>query len=127
MNIEDKIKKCLQELGEKIKIRREELGLSQRELAEKIGYSDNSAIVFIEHGKTDIPLSRIIKFAQVLGLPVDYLVSWEEVQKNNDAIADIVLQLRSDPELLEIVLKITNLTPDQRSAIEAMLNAFVKA
>ena len=55
-------------IGERIKARRNELKLSQRELSDKMGYSNHSTIGKIENGKVDIPQSRIVQFAEVLGV-----------------------------------------------------------
>ena len=65
-------------IGEKIKLRRNELGWSQRDLAEKMGYDNHSTIARIEVGKIDIPQSRIVQFAEVLGTDIAYLMDLEE-------------------------------------------------
>ena len=54
-------------IGEKIKHRRIELGWSQRELARRMGYGNHSTVTKIESGQVDIPQSRIVQFAEVLG------------------------------------------------------------
>lgn len=112
-------------IGDKIKQRRMELKWSQRELAEKMGYN-HSTITRIETGKIDIPQSRIVQFADVLGVSVGYLMNWvsEETSKKNDALADIILQLRTDDELFSIVEKISKLDAEKRQAVKAVLNAF---
>ena len=51
------------ELYKRIKARREELGMSQEELATKLGYKSRSTINKIEMGKNDITQSKIIAFA----------------------------------------------------------------
>lgn len=68
-------------IGEKIKARRTELMLSQRDLCEKMGYSNHSTIGKIEAGKVDIPQSRIVQFAEVLGVSVAYLMGWDQEEK----------------------------------------------
>ena len=47
------------ELFKRIKSRREELGLTQDELARKLGYKSRSSIQKIEKGENDIPQSKI--------------------------------------------------------------------
>lgn len=69
-------------IGQKIKEKRIERGWSQRELANRMGYGNNSTIARIEAGKVDIPQSRIVQFAEVLGVSVAYLMGWdEEIEK----------------------------------------------
>ena len=65
-------------IGDKIKQRRMELGWSQRELARKMGYGDNSTLARIEQGKVDVYQNKIQQFSQVLGVSIAYLMDWEE-------------------------------------------------
>ena len=53
------------ELYKRIKARREKLGMSQEELATKLGYKSRSTINKIEMGKNDITQSKIIAFVIV--------------------------------------------------------------
>lgn len=62
------------ELYENIKRRRQELNMTQTELAELTGYSDKSAIAHIEKGKVDIPVSKINEFAKALKIPAGDLM-----------------------------------------------------
>lgn len=50
----------------KIKARRKALGMTQEELAEKIGYSGKSVISKIEHGEVDLNSSKIMAIAEAL-------------------------------------------------------------
>lgn len=70
-------------IGERIKQKRIEKGWSQRDLAAKMNYSNHSTVGKIETGKVDIPQSRIVQFAEVLGVSVAYLMGWEDEQKKN--------------------------------------------
>ena len=53
-------------VGSKIKQRRIELGLSQDELAKKLGYNSRSTINKIEKGINDISQTKLIAFANAL-------------------------------------------------------------
>lgn len=80
-------------IGEKIKQRRKELKWSQRDLAEKMGYN-HSTVTRIETGKIDIPQSRILQFAEVLGVSVAYLMGWDDDKKENPANYDGISEKR---------------------------------
>lgn len=70
-------------IGEKIKERRIELGLSQDELAERMGYKSRSTIAKIEKGINDVVQTNIVKFADVLLTTPAYLMGWlDEVEDN---------------------------------------------
>jgi len=53
-------------LYENIKRRRLELGLTQLDLAKRLGYNDKSTIAKIEKGNTDLSVSKLISFAKAL-------------------------------------------------------------
>lgn len=62
-----------------IKKRREELGLSQEELAARLGYKSRSSINKIELGLSDIPFSKIPLFAKALEINPEILMGWEPI------------------------------------------------
>lgn len=69
-------------MGLKIKNLREQLGLSQTELALKVGYKDKTSIAKIEAGKVDLPQSKILAFANALQTTTSYLFGDIEEQPN---------------------------------------------
>jgi len=66
------------EIGDKIRKRREQLGISQEELANKMGYKSRSAITKIEKGQRDINQSKISEYAKALQTTPAFLMGWEE-------------------------------------------------
>ena len=60
------------ELYNRIRQRREELHMTQDELAQAMGYKSRSSINKIELGKSDIPQSKIKSFADILRLAKPY-------------------------------------------------------
>lgn len=71
------------EIGKRIREKRESIGMTQEELAEKLGYKNKSSIAKIETGTNDIVQSKVIEFANVLGTTVAYLMGWEENSFSN--------------------------------------------
>lgn len=59
---------------ERIKALRIERGMSQSELAKKVGYEGRSAISKVENGERDISQSMIKKYADALGVTCIYLM-----------------------------------------------------
>jgi transcriptional regulator with XRE-family HTH domain len=113
-------------IGEKIKMRRMELGWTLRELAKRMGYSNHSTVARIESGAIDIPQSKVVKFAEVMGTSVAFLMDWEEVQKTNDTITDAVVKMRTDSEFLSLVECLMGLDDEKRLAIKQMALALQK-
>lgn len=65
-------------IGIKIKEKRLEQGLTQEELAKRIGYKDRTTIAKIETGKSDVTQTKVIEFAKALHTTPAYLMGWEE-------------------------------------------------
>ena len=84
-------------LGEKVKLKREELNLSQEELAEKMNYKSKTSIHKIEVGITDLPLSKVKELAAVLKTTPAYLMGWEEEKKENNIFSQL-----TDEELAKL-------------------------
>lgn len=65
------------EIGERIRQCRERIGMTQDELAQATGYKSRSSINKIEKGGNDLPQSKIVIFAKVLGTTPSYLMGWD--------------------------------------------------
>ena len=65
-------------VGERIKSRRLELGLSQEELAQKMGYPGKSSVCKAETASDNITTKKIRKFAKALECSESYLMGWTE-------------------------------------------------
>ena len=109
------------EIGKRIKQRRLELGWSLRELSDRLGYANHSTVARIESGTVDLPQSKIAKVAEVLGTTVPVLMGWEEMQKKNDTLSDIVLRLQSDSVFMEAVESLYEMDSDKLSNLLAFL------
>lgn len=71
----------MSEIYDRIKTRRQELGLTVEELANRMGYKDKSSISKIENGKADIPQSKVAAFARALETTTAYLIGIDEEKK----------------------------------------------
>ena len=94
-------------LFKRIKNRREELNMSQEELAKKLGYKSRSSINKIEKGENDIPQSKIAAFATALETTPEYLMGWEsksaKPQPAPDQMTIIRLALKDHPDVLKAI------------------------
>lgn len=111
-------------IGERIKQRRKELKMSADALGEKLG-KDRSTIYRYEKGDIEnLPLDILEPIAAALYTTPQYLMGWDKVQKKNDILSDIILQLNKDAELLSMVQKLSKLDSGKREAVKSVLNAF---
>ena len=80
------------DIGHRIKERREELKMTQQELADKLGYKNKSSIAKIETGTNDIVQSKVVEFAKVLDTTVADLMGWTVAEEAARAIASSAKQ-----------------------------------
>lgn len=101
-------------IGERIKKRRMEMKISQRDLASKLGYSDHTTVTRIEAGKVDLSQSRLKQFASVLDVSVGYLMGWEENPEEVGVLAALAI---SDPRIKELVSSYMSLDESDKNII----------
>lgn len=73
-------------IGERIKQRRMELGLTQTELATIMGYKSKVAISNVENNKEDLTVTRVKKYADALSTTPSVLMGWEEEKQKSKLI-----------------------------------------
>lgn len=76
------------QIGDRIKQRREELGMSQDELAKKVGYKSRSSINKIEADGRGLPQKKIVDFAKALETSPSDLMGWSDDAKRFAAYAE---------------------------------------
>lgn len=108
----------MSEVGKNIAQRRKALGMTQEELAKKMGYKSKSTINKIELGINDIVQSKVVKFAEVLETTPAALMGWVEMQQKNSTLAGLTVRMRNDDEFLSVVEIISELTPEQLASIK---------
>ena len=78
-------------LYENIRARRIELHMTQQELAMKLGYKSTSTIAKIEAGRSDIPQSKIVAFANALDTTAGKLMGWTAKHKGTADVPDTAI------------------------------------
>ena len=64
--------------GELVKQRRIELGMTQEELAGKMGFKTKASISRLESNDRKLPLSKLEKMAMILNIPPSRLMGWDD-------------------------------------------------
>lgn len=108
-------------VGDNILRRRRELGLTQEELAKRMGYKSKSTINKIEMGINDIPQSKIAKFAAVLFTTPAYLMGWED----DETASSTEIELTEGEKVL---IDLFRMLPDeaQKMYLEVLRNSLKK-
>ena len=98
-------------------------GITQDELAKRMGYKSKSTINKIELGINDIPQSKIVKFADVLGTTPAHLMGWSDDENQETQSPDKQELTEGEKLVLELFRKIPE--EHQPAALE-MLRAALK-
>lgn len=76
-------------IGQRIRTRRIELGMTQEELAQKLGYTSRSSINKIEKEYRNLQQEKILDFANALATTPAYIMGWNEsCASGSDLTAD---------------------------------------
>lgn len=119
------------EIGEKIRLRREELGMSQDELAKKCGYASRVSVSKIESGQRDVPMDKVELFARALRVLPEYLMGWAEDEgvdiSDEDLIAtDSRQQLKNRPQLRALLDAGSKLSDDDVANVIKIMESMSK-
>ena len=111
-------------VGDNILLMRKRLGWTQEELATKMGYKSKSTINKIELGINDIPQSKIVQFADVLGTTPAHLMGWNEDNIKEENISPDKGDLTEGEKMwLELYNRVSDET---REVLTAMMTSFDK-
>ena len=105
IEIESSKKKALKQMGTRIRDKREEMGMSQAELARRAGYTNRSIETRIEKGEVDLTTSKIEKIANILDTTPGYLLGWESEEGEDNTLPRfyyIAERIRHRREQLEL-------------------------
>jgi repressor LexA len=84
-------------IGDRIKYLREQQGLTQEELAKKLGYKSRSTIYKIESGQREVPRKMIAQLSVALNVsPLDLLGENSSTPISRDDIVEKINTLSDD-------------------------------
>lgn len=113
--------------GDKIKQRRLELGWSLRELAKRMGYANQSTVSRIEKGEIDIPQSKVVKFAEVMGTSVAFLMGWDEdIQQDPVGLVERHFEILMDEDISDLFEDFKLLDVTQRKIVKDLVHSLAE-
>ncbi len=105
-------------VGDNILRIRKRLGITQEELAKRMGYKSKSTINKIELGINDIPQSKIALFAEALGTTPAHIMGWTDAEQKDSPES---MELSEGEKML---LELFRLVPeDQQQLVLQMIRA----
>ena len=113
-------------VADRIKLRRNYLGLSQSELAKKANYSDKTAISKLENAGNDITMKQIRRVADALDITPEYLLGWDPIAEYvNDTYEEGYAKSKDtiSSEEHELLDRYHNVSPETRNSIDLLIEA----
>lgn len=104
-------------LYDNIKTLRENLKMSQDELAKKVGYKDRTSIAKIESGKVDLSQSKIFAFAKALNTTPEELMGLKYYEDRE--VSEYAQAVKDNPNLRLLFDASKNMSKDD---IEFVIN-----
>jgi len=117
------------ELYKNIKKLRQERGWSQSELAKRVGYAEKSMIARVESGQVNISQTKIVAFADALGVtPGELMGSTESFTESIKAQqgSDVDMQLVGANDFI-LLSKIHKLTPTNYNLLVSMIETMLES
>ena len=103
-------------IGERIRQRRENLQMSQDELAQLLGYKSRSSVAKIEKDGRGLPQNKIAEIAKHLHTTPAYIMGWEHEEEQayyiNPETAKLAQEIHDDPELRILMDASRDLEPE---------------
>lgn len=107
-------------IGERIRQKRESIGMSQDELAKRMGYKDRSSVSKIEKSNDDnIYLDTIQKAADILNCSPLYLMGWQDSSNLPDN-KEVPNHLKKYAQFIDLY---EQLDDDNRKLVDNMIQA----
>lgn len=107
-------------IGEMIKTRREELGITQVELADRLEITKQLLYKYETGRITNIPLKTLEHIAEELKMDPAVLVGWAD-EDENEELKDYLEELRRRPEAKILLESTRGMTLEQVKAVVAMI------
>ena len=109
-------------VADRVKTLREELGLSQEMLANRMGLKDKSSVAKMEKSGDKITLKNVEKLSQALNCSIPYLMGWEEKRHTNVESAHDDELTDREKHFIECYSK---LSEEQKKLVDGLMSSWL--
>ena len=102
-----------------LKLLRDERGISQKQLADAIGVSQQSVNKYENHN-TEPDIHTLIRIAEYFNTSVDYIVGYSSLRRK----LEILHAYELNSEESQLIDKYRSLSPKQRSCIHTLIQSY---
>ncbi len=110
-------------LAERVTARRQELKMTQQELAQRMGLKSGTSIAKIESGR-EAKQPTIARLAQALDVTVPYLMGFEDSHPEDQA--EFEASILMDDDTMEMIRLYRGLNDEQKEALKQMARVIPK-
>lgn len=105
-------------IGQNIAAARKRAGMTQEELASRVGYKTKSAINKIEMGIRDLPQKKIAAFAAALDVTPGHLMGWDQAPADDlQALGALAADVIMDPDAMAMAKYSLAMSQEDRAAV----------
>lgn len=125
------MEKAVSTIAERLRVAMGKSGKKQADLVRETGL-DRGAISSYLSGKYEPKQKAIYKLSKALDVSESWLLGYEvpmqraAESKKNDALAEIVVRLRSDEKLYSLALKLSTMDAEQLDLIDKLVSGLAK-
>lgn len=119
--------------GDRIRRRREEIGMTQEELARKLGYTSATTVSKLELGANNLRQSKIKALADALQTTPEYIMGWTEQKDDgvpsyyhDPAAAEIAEFLHKNPQYKVLFDASRRVAPEDIDFVRQMIERTTK-
>lgn len=119
--------------GDRIRRRREEIGMTQEELARKLGYTSATTVSKLELGANNLRQSKIKALADALQTTPEYIMGWTEQKDDgvpsyyhDPAAAEIAEFLHKNPHYKVLFDASRRVAPEDIDFVRQMIERTTK-
>ena len=103
----------------------ERSGKDRRSIAKELGFPYSTLTDWVNGNKYP-RINNIEKLATYFGVSQsDLIEDFEEIKKDNDRLARIIVKMRTNKELLDVVEKLVYLDKEKLKSLSSLLDTFV--
>lgn len=100
-------------------------GKDRKMISDELGFSYSTLTDWI-NGKKYPRIDRIEKLAEYFGISKsDLIEDFEDIKKDNDRLASIIVKLRTNKELLDVVERLVSLDKAKLQSLRRLLDTFI--
>jgi len=102
-------------VGDRIRKKRKEIGISQTDLAQKVNISKQTLYKYEKNIVANIPFDKIEEISKVLCVPASFLMGWGDNLTNDNA--DLLTDILCNEDLVEHIKKLMVISKKHQQTI----------